>query len=882
MFDLKQTIKTWRKKIQAEGQLEDGDAEELEAHMVDRVEDLVKLGHTPEQAFEAAAEEMGSAKEIGPQLRVARERQAWQVTRTFLPALVVSYLKVMVRQFNKYRMHNWVTVGGLAIGLTACLFIAFYCLHELSYDTQYKGTSIYRIVNESVSSTGVYSKDAGGPIPMGPALKEEFPEVKEAVRFWRAYMPVIRSGHEIFQEQKFLFADPEVFRVFGFPLVSGQPSSVFSTANSVVISEAMAEKYFHGEDPIGKVLEYSGYPGDDMSFTVTGVFRDLPGNTHFAFEFLATFKSIETWGEITWGSYKPIWTYVQLDNPDAAKTLEQKLGAFADKYDQGRRQENKSFDFKTEQISSIHLESNAERPMKPGGNLSMIRIVILTGILILVMSCVNFVNISLAKMTARMKEVGMRKVLGAVRRQLVFQFITEIIISFMMALVIAAMLVYLLLPSFESITSIRITLDNILSVPFLLVLSSIFAIVLLLSGYFPAKTVSGFGVLDAFGHKTSGGNGKLISNRSGLILLQVIISGMLILSVLIIRDQLAFISKKDIGLDISNVVAIPFSTSPNVFEDKLRSTPSVGSFGYSQRLPVNTLQYDGRVVRVPGIKEAVRVESCYITPGFLDTYDIKIIEGRNFRPNQLADSNKFIINETAMKTFGWTAEQAIGQTIVWSGSVPGEIVGIVNDFHLESVHSTIPPMVMLASTRMSSYSRAFISIRLHPHNAMDARREIERTWRELNPQGVFMMITMTDSFNQLHETDQVFSRVIFYFTMVAIFISAIGLYAVSSYTAEQRRKEIGIRKVLGSGVSGIAYKLAAPYLYITVVSLLIVIPAVYYLMSRWLATFAYHTTISVGTIVLSVTVIVAMTLASVIIESLRAALVNPIRFLRDE
>jgi putative ABC transport system permease protein len=882
MFDLKKAIKAWRKKMQAEGRLEDGEAEELHAHLVDRIDDLVRGSKTPEQAFNIAAKEIGSATDIGHELHVAKERRAWQVSRTFLPALMVSYLKVMVRQFNKYRMHNWVTVGGLAIGLTACLFIAFYSLHELSYDRQYTGAPIYRVINQSVSSIGVFDKDAGGAIPLGPTLKEELPEVKDAVRFWRAYMPVIRSGTKIFQEQKFMFADTAVFRVFGFHLVHGQPSSVFSTANSVVISEAMVKKYFHDEDPIGKVLEYSGYPGDDMSFTVTGVFRDLPSNTHFSFDFLASFKSIENWGEISFGSFKPIWTYVTVDDAIAAKTLEHNLGAFADKYVSNRRKENKSFEFHLEQVSSIHLESNATRPMKPGGNLPMIRIVVLTGILILVMSCVNFVNISLAKMTARTKEVGMRKVLGAVRRQLVLQFITEIAISFLMALVIAAVLVYLLAPSFASITGIHITIEHVVNGPFMIVLSSVFVLVLLLSGYFPAKTVSGFGVLDAFRHKTTSGSAKLLSHRNVLILLQVMISGMLILSVLIIRDQLTFIGKKELGLKIGNVVAIPFSASPEAFENKLRSIPGVESLGYSQRLPVNTLNYDGRMVRVPGTDQSIDVESCYITPEFLDTYGIKILEGRNFQPNQLADSNKYIINETAVKTFGWTNDDAIGRKLLWSGSVLGEVVGVVNDFHLESVHATIPPMMLLASVRMSSWARAFISIRLHPENSEDARRQIEQNWRELNPQGVFMMVTMTDSFNQLHENDHVFSRVIFYFTMVAIFISVIGLYAVSSYTAEQRRKEIGIRKVLGSGIGDIAYKLAAPYLYITLASMVIVVPIVYLLMSRWLSTFAYHTSINWTTIMLAGIVIVMMTLASVIIESLRAALVNPIRFLRDE
>lgn len=882
MFDLNQAIKTWRRKIQSEGRLEDGEAEELEAHLADRIEHLVSSGQSPEQAFNKAVTEIGSATDIGRELHVAKERQAWQISRKFIPALIVSYLKVMVRQFNKYRMHNWVTVSGLAIGLTACLFIAFYSLHELSFDKQYNGTSIFRVINQSVSSTGVFEKDAGGPIGMGPALKEEFSEVKESVRFWRAYMPTIRNKDEIFQEKKFLFVDTNVFRIFGFEMISGVPSSVFSTSNSVAISETTAGRYFHGQDPIGKVIEYNGYPGNSMSFTVTGVFKDLPSNTHFSFDFLASFKSIENWDDSRWGSFKPIWTYVVLNGPESRKSVEQALGGFADKYVPDRRKNNKSFDFVLEPVSSIHLESNAARPMKPGGDLSMIRIVILTGILVLVMSCVNFVNISLAKMSARMKEVGMRKVFGAVRRQLVFQFVTEIAVLFLMSLVIASSLVYFFSPSFTSITGITVTLQNVINVPFLTVLVSIFLMVLILSGYVPAQTVSRYKILDTFRRKSTSGGGNLFSHRNALILLQVVISGMLILSVFIIRDQLKYISSKELGLKISSVVAIPFSESGEVFDNKLRAIPGVEAVGYSQRLPVNTLNYDGRQVQIPGFEESIEVESCYITPEFLDTYGIKVLEGRNFVPNQRADTNKFIINETAVKTFGWTNANAIGQKMTWSEDIAGEVVGVVNDFHLESVHSTIPPMVMLASQRYSSFSRAFISIRLQSENSADARLAIEKNWRELNPNDVFMMVTMTDSFDQLHENDHVFSKMILYFTLVAIFISVIGLYAVSSYTAEQRRKEIGIRKVLGSGIGGIAYKLAAPYVYITTASMIIIVPVVYQLMSQWLSTFAYHTSIQWTTIVLSGVTIVVMTFVSVIIESLRAAFVNPIRFLREE
>lgn len=883
MFDLQQHIAAWKKKMQTAARLEDGDAEELASHLADKIQHLIQNGVEPEAAFHQAVTETGSPEELGQEHLLARERKTWQVTRNFLPALFVNYLKILVRQWGRHRTHNWVTVGGLSVGIASCMLIAFYVLHEVSYDQNYRGKAIYRVVNKQMTSTGVETTGSGGPIPLGTALKDEFPEVVSSVRFWSAYMPVLRVNDKIFQEDKFLFADSNAFRMFDFELIQGERTSVLSSPNTIVLSEKAAKKYFGDKDPVGETINYKGDPGNDLSLTVTGVFKDLPSNTHFSFDFLASFQSITDLSH-GWGSFKSIWTYVELPDTKAAASLEEKFPAFVQKYvpDYFGQKQNKKFAFALEPVSSIHLGSDAGA-MKPVGNMALLRIMIFTGLLILAMSCVNFINISLAKMTGRLKEVGMRKVLGAVRRQLLFQFIAEVALAFLLSLVVAGLLVTTLSPMFSEITGVSITWQNLIDWRFAIVLAGIFLFVVAVAGYIPAWMLSGYGVLDAFRNKRVQTSLRSPFNfRNALIFAQLAISGILIFSALIVTEQLSFIRKKDLGVTLKNVVAIPFSENPQVFENRMRALPGVESIGYSQRLPVNTLNFDRRVVELPGVPGVISVESSYISQGFSDTYHIRFISGRNFNSELASDSAAFVINETAAKTFGWTPATAIGKELTWSTYLKGEVIGVVKDFHLESVHATIRPMVMLDAVQANSFERNFISLRLQPGSESDTRATIEKIWHELNPKGAFMLVQLSDSFDRLHADDKVFSEIIFYFTLVAIFISAIGLYAVSSFTAEQRRKEIGIRKVLGSSIGRIAWGLTAPYIATSALSLAVVIPVVWHLMDRWLNTFAYHTSISGRALTMAALAIAALTVLSVLKESLRAAFVNPVKFLREE
>jgi len=614
MFDLNEAIRTWRKRVQATGYIEDGEAEELESHLRDAIESFRAQGLSEEAAFEKATRQLGTVTGLAKEHGFSHERKAWQVSRTFLPGLFINYLKIAVRGMRSNQSYNWINIAGLAIGLTACLFITYFTLFELSYDRQYADKHIYRIINEGRTAGGVLEKDAGGPVPLGPTLLEEYPDIKQSVRLWRAYLPAITYEDKIFQERKFLFADTNVLNVFPFELVKGEASTAFKLANSAILSEGMAKKYFGDMDPIGKTITYNGYPGNTRSFIITGVFRNLPVNTHFDFDFLASFQSIQD-VEAGWGSFKPVWTYLELASAAAAADLEQKLPGFAEKY-LSNRKKNRDLRFRLEPVASIYLHSDTQRPMKPSGNIALLRILGFTGILILLMSCANFIQIALARVLVRLREAGVRKVLGATRSQLLTQNLSELLLSLMISLLAATTLIYLLIPSFESVTQIPFAFSFMVSPEFIITMVTLLLLIVILTGYLPATFVWSLSVVESLRQRISPRNGKTIDARRALLGFQFMISGALIMSLLVVNDQLNFIRKLDVGATLDNIIAIPFSENPDVFENRVRAL-GVESMAYSQRLPVNTLNYDSAGSRPPRSPSGGELFHYFRIPGHL-------------------------------------------------------------------------------------------------------------------------------------------------------------------------------------------------------------------------------------------------------------------------
>ena len=881
-MNLEAHIKAWRQKLYRQGNFEEGHLEELESHLRDRIDALCEEGYNESDAFEKARQELGNLNTLGEENFKAHTYGWSAFFRAYMPSIIVNYLKIASRQLTRNKLYAFINIFGMALGLTCSLFITYYVIHELSYDHQYEHRPIYRINNQERLETGAVDVDAGGPVPLGTVLEEEFSEVKEAIRFWRAYRPALKVDHKVFEEKKLVFADKSAIQVFGFDLVQGNPATALAKPNQVLLSESMAMKYFGTQDVMGRTMEYTGYPGNDLEFQVSGVFKDLPSNTHFSFDFLASFETLKDW-RTNWGSFKPVWTYVVLNSKNDAKHFEANLQKLRPKYFPDRLDQEADFKFKLEHISDIHLHSAAGRPMKPGGSIALIQIITIIAVLILVMSSVNFINISLARAMTRLKEMGIRKVLGATKGHIIQQFLTETFLSLFLALILAVGLTFLLKDQFAQIASFDLNIRQLITPAYLLMMAGVMLFIFLLSGLYPAIVLSGMGTINSLAGKIFNTNGdRHLSLRYGLIFFQSMISSMLIIGVLGINDQLQYIMDKPTGISMDNRVVIPYSEKPETMENQLNAIPGVLAYTYSQQLPVNTLNYDGRPVNRLGSKDWIQVQSSFVSPNFIDTYDIKLLEGRSFLKDTRSDSNQFIINETLAQLLGWNRSTAVGKRLRWSGQMKGRIVGVVRDFHLGSVHEPIPPMIMLPAYEHTHWQTEFITIQIDEKDKASTLREIETAWRDLNPERPYRQFFIKDSYRNLHTSDFLFAKLILIFTIITIIISSSGLFALSAYTAERRRKEIGIRKVLGSKLIQVFYKISLPFISITLISSVIAIPLVIWGLDQWLDTFAYHTVVQPGTVITGALIIFFISILSILRETLRAAYINPVELLRDE
>ncbi|HAA19150.1 MAG TPA: hypothetical protein DCP28_10405 [Cytophagales bacterium] len=842
---------------------------------------MLEGGQTKEEAFAEATRELGTALELGEEEHKARLTTRGQWLYGLIPALSRHSLRVALRQFRRDRLYVWINLGGLALGLTACILLTYFVAHETSYDKRYEGEPLYRVAHQERKSSGEIEKNAGGPVPLGLVLREDFSQVAEATRFWRAFRPSLKAGEAVHMEEAFLWADPNSISMMGFEVVQGSAESALRHPNTLAISESAALRYFGHTQVIGQEMHYVGFPASEWDFTITAVLADPPQNTHFRYDFIGSLQGMNDFSE-SWGSLKPLWTYVRLYDKSQAGSFAEALKIIPQKYFHPNDQRGEEFAFFPEHISDAHLRSGAGNTMKNIGDPSLLRLLSMLGVLILVMVCVNFINISIARSVTRQKEIGVRKVLGARRVQVMGQVLAEVVVSVALATALAFLLAYLLKRPFKEVTGLQFELDFLLEPRFGFTLLAVLAILVLGAGLYPALRLAGFKTLPSLAGKVFVGRKNSVSLRQGLIFFQCAISSILVVAVLVIQDQLAYIQNKELGVEIDQMIAIPYSDTPELFAAELDKLPGVEGYIHSQRLPVNTMNRDGRVLRKVGDEDYLEVQSAFLEPGFLDIYEIELAAGRSFNPLTQSDTAAFVINEKLAAEMGWSPQEALGQRLVWSEYQEGEVVGVVKDFHILGVRYAIPPLVMLPTYEQRNWQRLFLSIKLVPGMEAATQLAIQRAWQRHNPDREFSLIEMPLSYAQLHQNDQTFARLILFFTVLAIAISSLGLFALSAYSAERKRREIGIRKVLGSNAWQIIQSIGRPFILLSLSSLLIALPAAWWWMEGWLSEFAYRTQLQPMTLVLGGMLMVAISLVSVLRESLRAGWVNPVKFLREE
>ena len=806
-------------------------------------------------------------------------------------AVFKNYFKVVLRNISRNKLYSFLNIAGLAIGAACCILILLYVQDELSYDRFHENADrIYR-VNSNFTIKDRNMKMATTAHVQGPMLQSEYPEVVNYVRFSGYGSPrVLRFDDKKFTEEKFLWVDHTVFDVFSFRLIKGNPKEALVKPDTVVITEAIAAKYFGRENPIGKKLRVH----DDTYYTVTGVMANLPKNSYFQPDFMASFSTLKlkSSGNVAGDLVSSVnyCTYLLVRKGTDYKVLEKKFTGFVDKYLAAvLKSLGGAVKFELQPLTAIYLHSDREFELEPTGDITYIYLFSGIGLFILLLAVLNFMNLSTARSANRAKEVGLRKVVGASRPQLIRQFLGESLFLTFFALVIALILVYILLPTFNSISG-KVLSTGYLSNPYLLLgLLGLFLFAGLLGGSYPAFFLSAFRPVAVLqGKFKKGAKGSAL--RIILVSLQFTVSIVLIIGILIINKQLNFVHNKKLGYDKDHVIALRVRNEETrkkieVIKSELLRHPDISHVSASSSLPLGRNSFNAHHVGGKPKDELIMLYTQNVDENFFDTYKIEMVRGRNFSKSYATDAREsIIINEAAAKKLGWT-DNALGKELELFMSVDSlkkyKIAGVVKDYHFQSLHEKIEPLVLYnANPYGGDFNR--LSIRCKPGNIRDTLAFVQAKWREFDSKYPFEFVFLDDRYESLYRAEEQLAQLFGYFTVLAIIIGCLGLFGLSTFSAEQRTKEIGIRKVVGASIPGVVVLLVREFTKWVFLAVLIAWPVGYLLMNKWLNNFAYRTTLGFDTLLLSAFLALLIALLTVAYQAVKAALANPVDSLRCE
>ncbi|GAB3704438.1 ABC transporter permease [Spirosoma flavus] len=798
-----------------------------------------------------------------------------------------NYLLIAFRNLRKHKAFSFINIVGVAVGLACFLLIALYVKDELSYD-RYNANAdrIYRVTRTFLSSEGTPSlKLAQAAPPFGPLIKQDFPEAEQVVRTIDNGA-LIKYGEHSFNEDDVFFAEANLFKVFDFKITSGNPDQALVNPFSIMFSRPMAEKYFGKENPIGKTVRI----GNQFDMIVTGVYEPLPTQSHFHPNFLisfSTFNDNRVYGaeqlRTNWGN-NAFNTYMLLKPGVDPKRIEAAFPAFQNKHipsGEGAKPSTWSV-LNLQNVADIHLYSHTDSEVEPTGDISYIYLFSAIGLFILLIACINYMNLATARSAGRAKEVGMRKVVGALRTQLISQFLSESFVLVIFALIIAIFLVVLGLPTLNDFTKKQLALNQLLDPVFLTILLSITLLTGLVAGSYPAFFLTSFrplGVLKGQIASTMR-SGKL---RQVLVITQFSIAIALIISTAIVYNQMKYIQDYRLGYAKDQVLIIhdasDSTTNYETLKEQFIQTGSVRGVGRSSRIPSGRLldSQDAKAMKGDTMTPVkINLRGLRVDYDFIPTYQIKMAAGRNFSRNYSTDTSMVVLNETAARQLGWTPEQAIGKPFQY-GSAKGQIIGVTKDFHFESLHQQMAALAMVMSTDNFNW----LSIPLKG-DVPTAVKNVESVWKRFFPGRPFNYQFLDERFGRLYAREQTQQTLFSVFAGIAILISCMGLFGLSMFMAEQRTKEIGIRKVLGASEISLVALFSKDFMKLVLVSLVIASPVAWWAMHNWLNDFAYRTDIHWWVFVLAGGLTILIALLTVSFQSVKTALTNPIKSLRSE
>jgi putative ABC transport system permease protein len=786
--------------------------------------------------------------------------------------MLKTYFKLAYRNLTKDKAYSTINILGLAIGLASSILILLWVQNELSYDKFHKNAGqIYRLAVDLGDS-----KTVGTPAGMPAGLKAEMPVIKNTVRIKPANTTLLEAGNKKFEEDNLFYVDESFMDVFSFPLVKGDRATALKQINGALLTQKMAAKYFGNEDPIGKLIRID----NKENIVVTGVLADVPANSDLQFDFVLPMASLARTNDdlknSVWSNFN-FYDYLLLDknyDPSGLSGLEKQVNQIFHKHDDGMKAT-----FTLQPLTKIHLAPEQLGDEPGHGNAQYVSIFFIIAILILIVACINFMNLATARSARRAKEIGLRKVAGAVRGQLILQFLSESVFISFLSLLIAFGMVILFLPVFNELANRKLTI-NVMDMKLWLSLFGIALLTGLVSGSYPAFFLSGFNPVKVLKGNVKSMGGNLLF-RNTLVVTQFMVSIVLLVGTVVIYNQLKFIKERNPGFEKANLLYVPMTgdmwNQQQALKDGLKSNLLTSDFTLITDLPTNlggwtvSVEWDGKD---PHSQLSIPVMA--VNEDFTHTFRMQVVAGRSFSRAFKTDSGSYMINEKMARTMGLNANTAIGKPLTLWGN-KGTIVGVVKDFNFKPVQQGIEPLVM-PFNKIGGYT----VVRTLPGKTNATIEALAKISKDLNPAHPFKFEFLDQELAKLYKGEQQMGNIFNLFAALGIFVSCLGLYGLSAFMAEQRTKEIGVRKVLGAPVFNLVYLLSAGITKLILIAICIAIPLSWYAVNSWLAGFAYH--VEVGWLVFFIASAGALGIAwlTVSYESIKAATVNPIKSLRTE
>lgn len=805
--------------------------------------------------------------------------------------MIKNYLKSAFRNIAKNKFYSFLNILGLSVGLITFIFLFLYVYDEMSYDRYHENVSRIHRLESDFTIAGKHETFAIVPIPMGPALQIEFPEVESVVRITDAGNTLFRYGDKESYEDGFYFTDSTFFQVFTHNMIMGDPDKCLVESASIVLTKSIAEKYFGEEDPMGQIIE----SGTGRQYQITGVMEDIPVNSHLKFDALISATSlIEEGGEEEFNSLEPgrfwnigVYTYIMLNENSDISSIHEKFPEFYDKYMRPiGDQINASYDLMTTPLADQHFSGQISAD-EPKGNKAFNYIFIAVALFILIIAAINYMNMATARSTKRAREVGIRKVAGAQRSQLIGQFLGESLLLSYISLIIAAVAVYFLMPDFNMLAGKTVDYTIFLNPTFVLGIIGVATFIGIISGSYPAFYLSSFDPVTVVKGSVSkkGGSGLL---RRILVVFQFFIATAMIICTIIVSQQLSFLRNTDMGFDMENMIVLElqdtsFRAKAEMFREELLQNPdilgatnSIGVPGANTWIQVVRMEKDSGWIDESSIITIVDYH-------YLDVYDIQMKEGRYFDKEMATDAEEaVVVNEALVKAYGW--DDPIGKQIHWGFELDGsggrkmKVIGVIEDYHFKSMHNNVQQQMMF----MMDINKPYLSIKINGENTQKTIDLIEEKWNDFGANRPFNYEFLEETWDEMYVSEKKLGIIFRIATFLTIFIALLGLLGLSSFIAEQRTKEIGIRKVMGASMANIIGLLCREFALLISIAFVLAIPISWYVMHLWLENFVFHINIGVLAFILGGLLAVIVGMLTISFHIVKVASANPVDAIKHE